>query len=972
MYNDLFERITENSVINFLGLDLNFSNGVWSGQCPKNHPSKSGKSFQISDKKFHCWSCGIGGNLIHLIELVKFGTISKKHFTENYGHARDLACDLAKIGRFIHSNLSQREVLHLEKIQRSQEIIEEILTRATVLSHKYLLQWSEEKIKEKIDLPLDAVKKFKIGYCYPKLLKDLRKEFDIKEISSTGFILKYKEKWKLTLKNRFLFPYIKNKQTVYFSGRVEIGKENKIKYKKLPVWNVKKFPYVSRHLRSDIFYNEDCLKDTSEIVIAEGLGDGILADIQGLNVLACGGINISENRYKRLLQLIINVPDVYICFDQEESNAGIDSAKKIAYYFLQNQKEIKIILLPFSGQHFDLKDFFQNKTKEDFEKIKNSSETLIELEIKKIDTNIDRRQLIVQIRPILKQLSFLDHITINNYLNYLLKNTFKLKISDTQVFKTEIKRLQKEDQKEKKDVKKKVTSGSDLSILNQGIDFVQNTLYYTLFDQQLEEFTDPDTGSVSVRLVHTPYLVSSKKEYLKATDDNLLKEKLYFNRDLLLDFNLSNKWAIQNTDFCVTDFLSGEKTVDTKILFQRVKKYFDNFIIFPKPIISVHFVLIILASYLLAVFDTVGYIHLFAEKRSGKTRLLEILEGLGFNAIMSSSISDSSIFRIIEASRCLLLTDEAENLDPNYKQQQNNPSERLQLLNSGYKKSGAAIRIEKTDNKLIPTKYSTFCIKVFAGTQEINPLLRDRTITYVMKRASGNKVKHFIPSSLTEEWEQVRNQIYFWAMENASRVSEIYRNELAIIYKDIFEEHNLVSREYELWSPYFAIAKCIDEKTGEDFKVFSSLLEITKDVSAYKQYSENDTWINRLVAYIYEFVQQNKKDEKKNKLFYEKQYDNKERFDDYYNLTDMTNFIKSFENFENLSAHRLTKFLYGKLHLIKPQDSKRMRRSNENTKDIWVKITQKKIKAAIKRHEIILDYYALDKKGKENSDNDKK
>lgn len=948
MYNELFEKLTEEKVLNYLELDFRLENRTWKGQCPKKHSSQSGKSFQVGNKKFHCWNCGIGGNLIHLIELIKFGTISKKHFSENYSQARDLACDLTQTRRFLHSDLSQQEILQLEKEQREQEIIEEILTRITELTHKNLLKKDEKKIKERIDLSLDIIKKFKIGYCYKNLLKDLRKEFEIKDIALTGFISKFDTGWKLLFKNRFLFPYIKNGQTVYFSGRVKIGETTKTKYKKLPIWNIKNFPYVSKYLRSDVFFNEDFLKGVTELIITEGLTDGIFTGEQGINFLSCGGINLNEIRHKRLFQITNDIPNIYLCFDTEESLAGLNAAKKIALYFLQNKKEIKIIELPSLKKHFDLKDFFKERKQEDFGKEKNKSKTLIELEINKIDPRIERTELIFKIRPVLKLLSYLDYITANNYLNYLLKTTFKLKISDIQGFRTEIKRLQKDETKNKKCENLKILSSSGLRILNQGLDFMDSTLYYTIFDQQLEEFTNSETGNVSVRLIHTPYLVTSKKEYIKATPELLLKDKLFFSRELFLDFNLVNKWSIQEGEYSITKFLSGTKTIDTKNLFQTIKNYFDNYIVFPKKITSIHFVLVVMASYLLAVFDTIGYVHLFAEKRSGKTRLLEVLEGLGFNAVMSSSISDSSIFRIIEASRCLLLTDEAENLDPNYKAQQNSPSERLQLLNSGYKKSGAAIRIEKTDNKLIPMKFSTFCIKIFAGTQEINPLLQDRTITYLLKRVEGKRVKHFIPSALQEEWKNVRDQLYFWAMENAARISEIYRNELPIIYKDVFEEHKIVSREYELWSPYFAIAKCVDEKTDNIFNIFNSLLTITRNVLLYKRYTESDSWTNRLVVYIYDFASQNKTD------------------DDFYNLTDMVNFIKAFENFEYLTTHRLVKHLYGKLCLSKPQDRKRIRREGENIKDIWIKIPWKNLEAIIKRHEIILDNYIAKNKEDKN------
>jgi len=936
MYSQLIDLLTEEKIISFLNLEMVKEGYIYKGLCPKKHTSDSGKSFHIGGKRFHCWNCGIGGNLIHLIELVKFGTISKKKFTHNYSQARDIACDIAGVNRFLQSNLSAEEIEKLELIQREQNIIEEVLTRITELTHKYLLFKIKQDYISELELNKKDVIDFKIGFCYPNLLKDLVKEFDILEIALTGFIYKKDGSWKMNLKNRFLFPYLINSQTVYFSGRLPIKKEG-VKYKKLLSWNEDKTPLVSRYLRNDVFYNEDAIKNTSEIILAEGITDTIYAVKNSFSTIGSGGVNIKEKMLERLFALIRNIETVYICFDQEESRAGEIAAQKIAKFFLERQREIKIIILPFEHKKIDIKLFFLNYKREDFLKIIEESKTLIEFKISKISIITNRMELTKKILPVLELISLVDSLTINNYLNYLLKNTFQFKSSDIQAFRTEIKRIQKNRTLEEKD-KKSLTPSSNLHVLGQGLDFVGNTLYYTIFDQQLEQYTDPESGQLSTRLIQIPYIVSSEREFIKATPENLLKKKLFFDKSLLVNMRFSSQWAIQNAPYSITDYISKQKSVDIGVLYEQIKKYFDEYIIFPRQNISIHFVTVIMASYLIMIFDTIGYIHLHAEKQSGKTRVLEIIEGLGYNSMLSSSISDASVFRVIESMRCMLLTDEAENLDPSAKAQANNPSEKLQLLNSGYKKSGAAIRIEKTDNQLIPMKYSTFCIKIFAGTKEINPILRDRTITYLLKRAEGSVIKNFTPSALQGEWNELKNKLYFFAMEAAPRISDIYRYELPIIHKDILDRNKIVSREYEIWAAYLSVAKYIDEKTENKFQVFTSLLKISNKTIEYKEFLESDSWINRLIILIYEFVQQNKDGEK-----------------DFYNLTDMCNFIRGNEGFENLNSNSLVRSMYGKLYLTSPKEKIRLRRKNENVKDTWLKIPEKRILEAIERHGIILE-----------------
>lgn len=936
-YEELFRKLSEEEVINYCNLNMTLEGGVWKGKCIAKHPSNSNTSFNISNKRFHCWNCGIGGNLIHLIEFYKFGTISKKEATNSFKQARDIACDLAGINRLFSMNLSTEEIKELEERQQECYSIYEILSAIAEHTHKYLVD-NFKDLEDKIDLSIEEVKRFKIGYCYPEIKNWLKKTFEKEDLLKTGFV---DTEGAVTLSKRILFPYIKDNNTVYFSGRLLKGDDGKSKYKKLPLHSEKN-KHVSKYLTNEYFYNENVLDtNPSEVVIAEGLKDCIATQMNGFPCIASGGVSIKNETLLSVLEKTKKIHDVYVCFDSEDSMAGIKSAYSIAQLFLEHKKELRIVFLPRKGRSkIDLQDYFKENVADDFRKLLKDSKTLIQLMMENIEPNTDKFRFTEQIRPMLNLLALCDDLTVDNYLFYMFKSNFKLKPREITLYKNEIKKIRK--QLEKEPVQK--TQGKlskKVHELSQGMDFLDGVLYYTIYIRELEEFVDPNTGKESVRVIDTPYLITSEKKYLKITPESLLNEGMFFSKKLISSVNITCPWStMDGSAYSAMDYLYNDITVDIKDLYLKIKYYFDEYVIFPDRCIATHLAIAIMTSYVLMIFDTVGYIHLHAEKRSGKTRVLEILEGLGFNSTMCSSISDSGLFRVIEATRGMLITDEAENLNPSGNQKEN-IGEKIQLLNSGYKKSGAAIRVEKVNEEHIPVKYSTYCMKIFAGIKEINNVLADRTITYLLKRVDGKKVKNFSPSVLNKEWESLRDKLYCFAMLNAKRISEIYRYEMPILDKARLEESGIVSRDYELWSPYLAIAKLIDEVTKNEYGVFEDLIASAKIAIEYKHTVESDVPVNRMVFLINEFMGQN-----------DTSMDDDNDMRDYYNVKELANYIKSHEEFEYLKANQLAKLLNGKLFLCKPEEKKRKRKVGENTYDTYVKITKKDIADCMERMEI--------------------
>jgi putative DNA primase/helicase len=114
------------------------------------------------------------------------------------------------------------------------------------------------------------------------------------------------------------------------------------------------------------------------------------------------------------------------------------------------------------------------------------------------------------------------------------------------------------------------------------------------------------------------------------------------------------------------------------------------------------------------------------EKRCGKTLLLSILGRLSARAITASSISPAALFRSIEAWSPSLMIDEADSF-------MKDNEELRGLLNSGHTRDSAFV-IRTVGESFIPTKFSTWGAKAFAGIGHVADTLMDRAVILELRR----------------------------------------------------------------------------------------------------------------------------------------------------------------------------------------------------------------------------------------------
>jgi hypothetical protein len=192
--------------------------------------------------------------------------------------------------------------------------------------------------------------------------------------------------------------------------------------------------------------------------------------------------------------------------------------------------------------------------------------------------------------------------------------------------------------------------------------------------------------------------------------------------------------------------------------------------------------------------DYTPYFHIrSAEKRSGKSLLLDVLELLVRKPIKTMNISDAALFRAIEAMSPTLLLDE---VDAIYGPKARDREDLRGMLNAGFSSGGVVLRVggKKMDEL---RAFPVFCPKAFAGIGSLPDTLADRTIPIRLERRTPEEmIDRFTRRDVVPEAEQVKAHVAEWG--------EAHVDALGLARPDLPDA--LDDRARDIWEPLLAIA----------------------------------------------------------------------------------------------------------------------------------------------------------------------
>ena len=208
------------------------------------------------------------------------------------------------------------------------------------------------------------------------------------------------------------------------------------------------------------------------------------------------------------------------------------------------------------------------------------------------------------------------------------------------------------------------------------------------------------------------------------------------------------------------------------------------------------------------------YVH-SAEKRSGKTLLLEILSLLVRNPWLTGRVSTAVLGRKISSESPTLLLDEA---DAAFGSGREYAEGVRGVLNLGFKQGGKTTVAERINGKWVPMDFNNFCPKAIALIGKLPGTLQDRSIDLTLKRKlRGEVVERFRERKIKPEADSLKDRLHNWAQ--SSSLDSI----------DVELPDELSDRAQDIWEILFQIAY---EARGEwPMRVYEASLHLSGDVN---------------------------------------------------------------------------------------------------------------------------------------------
>ena len=195
--------------------------------------------------------------------------------------------------------------------------------------------------------------------------------------------------------------------------------------------------------------------------------------------------------------------------------------------------------------------------------------------------------------------------------------------------------------------------------------------------------------------------------------------------------------------------------------------------------------------------ETTPYLSIrSAEKRSGKSRLLEVLELLVPEPLKTENISVAALARTADGGATLLL-DEVDSVFGKGSKASETQEMLRGVLDSGYRVSGSYVRMVGPGANMSPRRFNTFGAKALSGIGTLPGTLDDRSIIVVLKRKTKDEqVSRFRYRDARDSAKPLQESLVAWALSAVPQLRDA-RPDIPAALDD---------RAQDGWEPLLAIA----------------------------------------------------------------------------------------------------------------------------------------------------------------------
>ena len=163
-------------------------------------------------------------------------------------------------------------------------------------------------------------------------------------------------------------------------------------------------------------------------------------------------------------------------------------------------------------------------------------------------------------------------------------------------------------------------------------------------------------------------------------------------------------------------------------------------------------------------FDATPYLAITsAEKQSGKSRLLEILEIVVPRPWLTGRVTAAVLARKVDAESPTLLLDET---DVSFGSGGEYAETLRGVLNTGHRRGGKTSCCVRQGDDFTYEDFSTYCPKALAGIGRLPNTIEDRSISIRLRRAApGEVIERFRRRNIQEEVDALRKELEAWCAE---------------------------------------------------------------------------------------------------------------------------------------------------------------------------------------------------------------
>jgi len=210
----------------------------------------------------------------------------------------------------------------------------------------------------------------------------------------------------------------------------------------------------------------------------------------------------------------------------------------------------------------------------------------------------------------------------------------------------------------------------------------------------------------------------------------------------------------------------------------------------------------IIASYCFILFEQFGRLYNKAERGSGKTKQARILKNLCFNPMWITKGTESSQFRDAEATCGTFIVDNMDKLHEDLKRSIEHYIETAWMREATYR-----LTDKETGRTMKFQAYTPMALNNIYGLDE-NTI--DKTFEIPMLKSVNNKINRLKVTSKSEKWEDLRERMRFWMLDNWKIVKETYET----LHADFS------GRAFDVAEGVLTIAKLLNEELFKELEKY--------------------------------------------------------------------------------------------------------------------------------------------------------